>query len=275
VGGGTAARAVEGGTAARAVGGGTAARAVEGGTAARAVGGGTAARPACARRGAGAARVRGPAFTLRRAGERGVLVDLAGNAPGWPEPTDAPAALAAAARAALGGVLEDAVAGHATVLLLFARPAPAAAALRPEVEGWLEGADEDARAAADAPALVIATTYDGPDLADVAAHAGLSPEEVVRRHQATTHRVAFLGFAPGFAYLVGGDELLRPARLDDPRPSVPAGSVGLAGSYCAVYPRASPGGWRLIGRTTLTAFDPDADPPTPFAPGLRVRFEAA
>ena len=98
-------------------------------------------------------------------------------------------------------------------------------------------------------------TYDGPDLAEVARACGVSPEEVVRRHVAATYTVAFLGFAPGFAYLIGGDESLRPGRRDEPRERVPVGAVALAGEYAAVYPRASPGGWQLIGSTELVMFD--------------------
>ncbi len=92
-------------------------------------------------------------------------------------------------------------------------------------------------------------TYDGPDLHAVAAACALSPEEVVRRHRQAQYTAAFIGFAPGFAYLIGGDPRLRPGRRDQPRERVPAGSVAVAGEYTAVYPRASPGGWQLIGRT--------------------------
>ena len=91
--------------------------------------------------------------------------------------------------------------------------------------------------------------YDGPDLDDVAALTGLSRAEVVAAHTGTPWRVAFGGFAPGFAYLVGGDPRLRVPRRDRPRPSVPAGSVGLAGEFSGVYPRSSPGGWQLLGTT--------------------------
>jgi len=119
----------------------------------------------------------------------------------------------------------------------------------------------------------ISVTYDGPDLPLVAQHAGVSVEEVVRRHRAAQHRVAFIGFAPGFAYLLGGDPALRIPRRDSPREHVPKGSVALAGEYCAVYPAASPGGWQLIGRTELTVFDPAAaDRPALLEPGDTVRF---
>ena len=117
-------------------------------------------------------------------------------------------------------------------------------------------------------------TYDGPDLAAVAEHTGRSPEEVARRHAAASYRVGFIGFAPGFAYLLGGDPQLAVPRRDEPRERVPAGSVALAGAYTAVYPSASPGGWQLIGRTTVRVFDADRRPPALLEPGARVRFEA-
>ncbi len=117
--------------------------------------------------------------------------------------------------------------------------------------------------------------YDGDDLDDVARLTGMSRAEVVRAHTATPWRVAFGGFVPGFAYLVGGDERLQVPRRDNPRARVPAGSVGLAGSYSGVYPRESPGGWQLIGRTDAVLWDPDRDPPALLGPGARVRFVPA
>src|SRR6266508_2649229 len=135
-----------------------------------------------------------------------------------------------------------------------------------DVEGWRVELDRR-RAAGELP-----TTYDGADLALVAEHWGVSPAEVVRRHTATEFRVAFCGFAPGFGYLTGLPEELAVPRLDTPRARVPAGSVGLAGRYCGVYPSPSPGGWLLIGRTSVRLFDVDEDPPALLAPGTRVRF---
>ena len=114
--------------------------------------------------------------------------------------------------------------------------------------------------------------YDGPDLDDVAALTGLSRSEVVAAHTGRPWRVAFGGFAPGFAYLVGGDPRLRVPRRDRPRPSVPAGSVGLAGEFSGVYPRSSPGGWQLVGTTSAVLFDVDRDPPALLGPGTTVRF---
>ncbi|HEY1128121.1 MAG TPA: 5-oxoprolinase subunit PxpB [Roseateles sp.] len=118
----------------------------------------------------------------------------------------------------------------------------------------------------------IPVRYDGPDLADVAAHCGLSPEEVIRRHSAVEYVVYFIGFQPGFAYLGGLDETLHTPRRAEPRVTVPAGSVGIGGAQTGIYPLATPGGWQLIGRTALPLFDPRAEPPTLLAPGDRVRF---
>ncbi len=130
-------------------------------------------------------------------------------------------------------------------------------------------------AAAEAAEVVITVRYDGPDLADVATATGLTEDEVVAAHTATAWTVGFGGFAPGFAYLVGGDARLHVPRRDTPRPSVPAGSVGLAGDFSGIYPRSSPGGWQLIGRTDVELFDVDRNPPALLQPGMRVRFEAA
>lgn len=114
----------------------------------------------------------------------------------------------------------------------------------------------------------------GPDLADVAAHTGLTPAEVVRRHAAGDYVVYFLGFLPGFAFLGGLEAALATPRRAAPRTAVPAGSVGIGGEQTGIYPLASPGGWQLIGRTTRPLFDPAAEPPTLLRPGDRVRFVA-
>jgi KipI family sensor histidine kinase inhibitor len=113
----------------------------------------------------------------------------------------------------------------------------------------------------------------GPDLPDVAALTGLSPADVVAGHAGTELRVLFDGFAPGFAYLGELPNELRVRRLETPRTRVPAGSVAMAGAMSGVYPAALPGGWRVIGRTPVTLFDPWRDPPAYLLPGDRVRFE--
>lgn len=121
--------------------------------------------------------------------------------------------------------------------------------------------------------LIVPVRYDGADLTDVAELAGLSTREVVRRHLDANYTVAFCGFAPGFAYLTGLDPTLRLPRRESPRTQVPAGSVAIADEYTGVYPRSSPGGWRLIGHTDLVVWDLDRDPVTLLPPGTRVRFE--
>lgn len=123
-----------------------------------------------------------------------------------------------------------------------------------------------------AEVIEIGVHYDGPDMAEVARLTGLSEAEVIAAHTGTPWRVAFTGFAPGFGYLVGGDLRLAVPRHPTPRPSVPAGSVGLAGEFSGVYPRASPGGWQLIGRTDAVLWDLDRTPPALLRPGVQVRF---
>lgn len=122
--------------------------------------------------------------------------------------------------------------------------------------------------------VVLEVRYDGPDLADTAAALGLSNAELVRRHAAGRYTVAFCGFAPGFGYLTGLDPALHAARLAEPRTRVPAGAVGIAGEYTGVYPRPSPGGWRLIGHTDTDLWDAGRTPPALLGPGTRVRFRA-
>jgi len=127
----------------------------------------------------------------------------------------------------------------------------------------------------DAPpsrAIEVPVHYDGEDLQDVATFAGISTEEVVRRHVASEFTVAFTGFAPGFAYLVGGDPSLHVPRRRSPRTCIPAGAVGLAGQFSGVYPQASPGGWQIIGTTPLAMWDITREPPALLQPGMRVRF---
>ena len=118
----------------------------------------------------------------------------------------------------------------------------------------------------------IPVVYDGEDLDDVAALLKIDREEVIRRHTESHYQVAFCGFAPGFAYLTGGDPLFNVPRRASPRKSIPAGSVALAGKFGGVYPQPSPGGWQLIGRTDVKMFDLDRDPPSLLKPGDRVHF---
>lgn len=118
----------------------------------------------------------------------------------------------------------------------------------------------------------IPVRYDGEDLAEVAQILGITTEEVVRRHTGSDYVVAFTGFAPGFAYLTGGHPSLNVPRRASPRTRIPAGSVGLAGTFSGVYPQASPGGWQIIGTTPIAMWDIGRDTPALLQPGYRVRF---
>ena len=180
------------------------------------------------------------------------------------------AALAAAVeRGALPELVE--LVPAARTVLAAVRPGGDLAALR----DVLATADLSRPARRSTREVRIPVHYDGPDLELVASTAGVSGDDVVALHADAEYSVAFTGFAPGFGYLVGLPEPLVQARLDRPRTKVPPGSVAIAGEFTGVYPRSSPGGWRLIGRTELALFDPHRDPPALLAPGNRVRFEAA
>lgn len=191
-------------------------------------------------------------------GERAVLVEV----------DDAGAAHALAAHLRALSLAEEVVPGARTVLVVAREPAGLPALLES-----VRSAPSDSTEAAPPDAVSIAVDYDGEDLAEVARLTTMSIDEVVRRHSAARYVVEFVGFAPGFAYLTGLDPALHLPRLDSPRPSVPTGSVAIAGPYAAVYPRSSPGGWRLLGRTDSVLFDVDADPPTRLVAGTVVRFE--
>ena len=122
---------------------------------------------------------------------------------------------------------------------------------------------------------VIPVAYggaDGPDLAFVARHAGLTEAQVIERHSAPVYTVAMIGFTPGFPYLDGLDPWLATPRLATPRLAVPAGSVGIGGDQTGIYPSSTPGGWRLIGRTAMTLFDPDSENLSVLQAGDQVRF---
>ena len=127
----------------------------------------------------------------------------------------------------------------------------------------------------DSGLVEVPVTYDGEDLAEVGRLTGLGERGVVEAHTAQEWTVAFCGFAPGFGYMVGADERLTVPRRDVPRTRVPARSVALAGEFTGVYPRESPGGWQLIGRTSLEPWDLQRDPPALLVPGSRVRFVEA
>ena len=120
--------------------------------------------------------------------------------------------------------------------------------------------------------LELPVHYDGADLAELAALLGTTPAELVARHTGTPWTVAFCGFAPGFGYLVADGGSWEVPRRATPRTRVPAGSVALAGGFSGVYPRESPGGWQLVGRTDVAVFDVARDPAALLRPGTRVRF---
>ncbi|MFE7902042.1 allophanate hydrolase subunit 1 [Streptomyces sp. NPDC057424] len=181
---------------------------------------------------------------------------------------------------------DEAQALHAELLRRRAEGSLAAREIVPAARTvLLGGLDAPARlaaelTAADLPAtppragevVEIPVRYDGPDLADVAAHWGVPEREVARIHGDTEFRVAFCGFAPGFGYLTGLPPRYDVPRRATPRTAVPAGSVALAGPYTGVYPRSSPGGWQLIGTADAVLWDHARVPAALLSPGTRVRF---
>ena len=197
---------------------------------------------------------------LRRCGTDAVLVEVESLG-------EVEAVRAAVAAADLPDVVE--LVPAARTVLVVTRPGGL-----PAVRRVLAAADLVHHPDAVGAEVVVEVRYDGPDLDLVAETAGLTTAEVVELHTGADYRVAFCGFAPGFAYLTGLPEPLRQPRLDSPRTKVPAGSVGVAGEFTAAYPRATPGGWRLIGRTDAPLFDPRRPTPALLTPGDRVRFEA-
>ena len=182
-------------------------------------------------------------------------------------------ACAALRGAGLPGLI-DVTPAYATVLVTFDVGAVEAGSAEQRVRGALEQA-RDAGEAAPGRSVEIPVCYEGgfaPDIGDVARLHGTSMREVAAMHSGGAYLVQFLGFSPGFAYLGGLPAGLATPRLERPRTRVPAGSVGIAGEQTGIYPHATPGGWRLIGRTPLRMFDAERDPPALLAMGDRVRF---
>ena len=211
---------------------------------------------------------------VRPYGDRAVMVDV--------DDVDAALAWAAAIRSAaadgsLPGVV-DVVPGMQSVLVIGDGIVPrhTMADNLMQVSASRELGNGDALADGSARSGVsevrIPVRYDGPDLTNVAALTGMTEEAVVRAHSESHWRVAFAGFTPGFGYLVGGDQRLTVPRRVESRPMVPAGAVGLAGEFSGVYPRSSPGGWQIIGRTDVVLWDIEHDPPALLMPGILVRF---
>ncbi|MDQ0945732.1 allophanate hydrolase subunit 1 [Streptomyces sp. V1I1] len=198
---------------------------------------------------------------LRPVGEDSLLVDL-----DTPEEAQAWHAQFLSRRSA--GTLapvREIVPGEKTVLLYGVSDVDA---LEAELRHW----SVPTLAADSGPLLEIPVHYNGADLGAVAELWGVAEAEVVRIHSGIEHRVAFCGFAPGFAYMIGLGEKYHVPRRAAPRTSVPAGSVALAGPYTGVYPRASPGGWQLIGTTHVRLWDMEREPAALLTPGMRVRF---
>ncbi|MEE3849263.1 carboxyltransferase domain-containing protein [Gordonia sp. LSe1-13] len=135
---------------------------------------------------------------------------------------------------------------------------------------------DDMSADGDSAEVRIPVVYDGPDLDEVADIVDTTPDDVIDLHTTTVWRVQFMGFAPGFGYLVprdGGDHPFdRVGRRSEARTRVPSGAIAIAAGYSAVYPRTSPGGWQLLGHTSIPMWDETADPPARLAPGSLVRF---
>lgn len=202
---------------------------------------------------------------LRRAGDRGWLIDCSGHHP---------ADVAAAIRGSSWAQQLREVVPAATTVLVVADHAAGMERLAAELRTVLD--EPHARPAPEAAArtVVIPVRYEGADLDAVAERVGVSRAEVVRMHAGGVHAVAFFGFAPGFAYLDGVPERLRLPRLPSPRARVPAGVVAIAGNQTVVYPGGTPGGWHQIGFTTARLWDVDASPPNRLAVGDRVVFEA-
>jgi KipI family sensor histidine kinase inhibitor len=170
-------------------------------------------------------------------------------------------------RRAAGELVADEIVPGARTVLLDGLPDPSATA------ELVRSLSPSAPAAVDDEKVTeIPVRYDGEDLATVAELWGTDSRGVVARLSTTEFRVAFCGFTPGWAYMAGLPAELAVPRLATPRSRVPAGSVALADSYAGIYPNASPGGWRLVGRTDVRLFDPDLDPPALLMPGTRVRL---
>ena len=200
-------------------------------------------------------------------GERGMLRSFDGSTA---EANAAARALSDEVTAAHFTEVADVVPGARTVLVELVPGAEPSAALMRALE-----ADEAQRQRGAGRRHEIAVTYDGEDLAEVAAFCRMRPLDVVELHSRAEYTVAFIGFQPGFPYLLGLPAELAVPRLASPRVKVPPGSVAIAGEYSGIYPDATPGGWRLIGRTDTVLFDAESTPPATLQPGDVVRFVPA
>lgn len=199
--------------------------------------------------------------SVRAVGTRAVLAELSGS-------QDVLALRALLLGNPLPGQ-QDVLAAAETVLVTADSPVSAR-----RIAARLLQLDLTAPVQRDGELVVIDTVYDGEDLAEVGELTGLGTDGVIAAHTGQIWTVAFAGFAPGFGYMVGENQLLEVPRRSSPRTAVPAGSVALAGNYSAVYPRRSPGGWQLIGRTGAAMWDLDREQPALAAPGHQVQFRA-
>lgn len=167
----------------------------------------------------------------------------------------------------------DVVSGARTLLFRFDPSRTDAAHLRAALAAVVPVPSSVVRPAADP--VVIPVTYDGDDVDDVASVTGMSREQLVAWHTGQVWTSAFCGFAPGFSYLTGTAPSLDLPRRATSRTAVPSGAVALAGEFSAVYPRTSPGGWQIIGRTDVAMWSLDQDPPALAPAGTRIRFVEA
>jgi len=164
----------------------------------------------------------------------------------------------------------DVVPAYTTLAVYFDSRAVSFATVSSEVATLI--GDADAASDDSSKLIEIPVRYDGPDLAEVAERTGLTQDELIEKHCSRTYRAYMTGFAPGFTYLGDLDETLVLPRRTSPRVRVPAGSVAIAGAQTAVYPLVTPGGWHLIGTTSMAMFDPARDPPSLVRAGDSVRF---
>lgn len=208
----------------------------------------------------------GPAVPLiRPLGESAVLIEITGS-----RATERAAALAARLQTAPPVGVLDAVAAYETLAVYFDPLICDSARITSDLaHAATEVRDSESAAKA---AHVVPVVYDGEDLAAVAEHTGLAPSRIAEIHSSVEYSVLAVGFVPGFAYLGELDERIRVPRRDTPRTRVPAGAVAIAGPHTAVYPLATPGGWHLIGRTTIRMFEATRSPPALLSAGDRVRF---
>jgi 5-oxoprolinase (ATP-hydrolysing) subunit B len=207
-------------------------------------------------------------FVVRPVGDAAFLVDV--------EPVQRHAVARALTDGQFTGVV-DIVPGERSVLVTFDPRTFDPAGTDADVLADLVGSAIAGESPPTPTAAVVDVSvhYDGADLDEVAALTGLSTSEVVARHVAGDYVVAFMGFAPGFGYLDGLDPALHVPRLSTPRTRVEAGAVAIAGARTCIYPRASPGGWRVLGHTLDVLFDASANPPALLRAGVRVHFHEA